>query len=110
MQESARGKSGFNTPAVLLCGLALIIFLYALSLFLQGGFLASQNQVRDTKILVPVNEPLQDALAEQRAILEEQPRWLDDQHTKACMPIEDAMARVIQLNGGDAPAAQGEEQ
>jgi len=98
MQESARGKSGFNTPAVLLCGLALIIFLYALSLFLQGGFLASQNQVRDTKLLVPENEPLHAALAEQQSILEEQPRWLDEQRTKACLPIEDAMRRVVAEN------------
>lgn len=98
MQESARGKSGFDTVQVVLYGLALIIFLYALSLFLQGGFLALQNQVRDTKLLVPENEPLQAALAEQRGILEEQPRWLDEQHTKASLPIEDAMRRVVAQN------------
>lgn len=95
MQESAREKSGFNTAAVLLCGLALIIFLYALSLFLEGGFLASQARVRDAKLTGPVNEQLEAHRAEQRAILEDGPRWLDDQHTKACMPVEDAMRRIV---------------
>ncbi len=110
MRENVREKSGFDAPAVVLCGLALVIFLYALSLFLQGGFLASRAKVVEAKQVQPANETLQAALAEQRAILAEQPRWLDEQKTQACMPIEDAMARVIEMNGGAAPAAQGKGQ
>ncbi len=108
MEERAFGKSGFNTPAVVLCGLAAIIFVYALSLFLQGGFLAAQAKAHDAKILEPVNEILQTALSEQQTILDEGPRWLDAEHTKACMPIEDAMGRVVELADGKVAQNQGE--
>ncbi len=108
MQEISRGKSGFNTPAVVLCGLALVIFLYAVSLFLQGGFLASRNKVQQVKLQQPVNEALQTALAAQQALLDEQPRWLDEEHTKACLPIAAAMARVVARNGGKGSGTQEE--
>ncbi len=107
MQENAREQSGFNTTAVVLCGLALVIFLYALSLFLQGGFLAARARVKDARQVQPVNEPLQAALAEQRAILAEAPRWLDEEHTIACMPITEAMDRVVAKYGDGDPGREG---
>ncbi len=97
-------KSGFNAPAVVLGGLAALIFLYALSLFLQGGFLAAQSQQYDVKMLTPENEPLAAHRAEQQAILDEQARQVDETTGRWVMPVEDAMNR---LAAGDAAAAGG---
>ncbi len=89
-------RSGFNTPAVVLGGAAAVIFLWALVLFLQGGFLAAQAQEFEAKVYNSAgNEDIQAALAEQRAILNEKTRWLDEEKGTLCMPIEDAEARLV---------------
>jgi hypothetical protein len=89
-------RSGFNTPAVVLCGAAAVIFLFALSLFIQGGFLAAQANEYEAKVYNSAgSEEAQAALAEQRAILSEKTRWLDEEKGTLCMPIEDAEARLV---------------
>ena len=89
-------NSGFNTPVVVLCGAAAVIFLFALSLFLQGGFLAAQAKEYESKVYnAPANQDILDAEAEQRAILNEKTRWLDEEKGTVCMPIEDAEARLV---------------
>ncbi len=87
-------KPGFNTPAVVLCTLAALLFVVALSLFLQGGFLALQARQTKAATETPANEPLRALEAEQRALLQESPRWLDEQKTKAVMPVDAAMAEL----------------
>lgn len=89
-----KANNGFNAPAVVLGTLAGLIFVVALSLFLQGGFLASQALETKRKTETPVNEPLRALEAEHEARLQEAPRWLDEQKTKAVMPIDAAMARL----------------
>jgi len=89
-----KAKQGFNAPAVALCALAGLIFVVALSLFLQGGFLAAQAVETKTKLETPVNEPLRALEAEHEARLQDGPRWRDEQKTRAVMPIDDAMARL----------------
>lgn len=89
-----KANNGFNTPAVVLCTLAGLVFIVALSLFLQGGFLASQALETRRKTETPVNEPLRALEAEHAARLQEAPRWLDEQKTKAVMPIDAAMDRL----------------
>ncbi|MCK9996533.1 MAG: hypothetical protein KAH56_09700 [Candidatus Krumholzibacteria bacterium] len=89
-------RSGFNAPAVVLSGIAAVIFIWALVLFLQGGFLAAQAREYNAKVYNSVgNEDVQAALAEQRAILNEKTRWLDEEKGTVCMPIEDAEARFV---------------
>jgi hypothetical protein len=89
-------RSGFNTTAVVFGGVAAVIFLWALVLFLQGGFLAAQAKEYEAKVYdSPGNEEIQAALAEQRAILNEKTRWLDEEKGTVCMPIEDAEARLV---------------
>lgn len=105
MAETSNPKTGFNTPAVVFGGIAVLVLVYALSLFLQGGFLAAQALEYQQKQLAPPNEALRAAEAEQQALLEDGPRWLDEQKTKACIPIAAAMQRVIAKEQGSAPGA-----
>ena len=92
-------NTGFNTTAVVLCGLAAIIFVYAMSLFIIGGYNAALNKELETKIYsAPVSEDVLAQLAEQQALLDEQVRYLDAETGVLCMPIEDAMARVVSRN------------
>lgn len=89
-------RSGFNAPVVVLSGIAAVIFLWALVLFLQGGFLAAQAKEYEAKVYDSAgNEEIQASLAEQRAILNEKTRWLDEEKGTVCMPIEDAEARLV---------------
>ena len=89
-------RSGFNTTAVVLGGIAAAIFLWALVLFLQGGFLTAQAKEYEAKVYDSAgNDELQAAEAEQRAILNEKIRWLDEEKGTVCMPIEDAEARLV---------------
>ncbi|MEN8008449.1 MAG: hypothetical protein ABFS42_15680 [Candidatus Krumholzibacteriota bacterium] len=93
-------KSGFNTTAVVFCGAAAVIFIFALSLFLQGGFLAAQAKENETKVYNAAgSQAARDAEAEQRAILNEKTRWLDEEKGTLCMPIEDAEARLVEKVG-----------
>jgi hypothetical protein len=89
-------KTGFNTPAVVLCGAAAVVFLFALALFLQGGFLAAQANEYEAKVYdAPGREETRAAVAAQQAILDEQVRWKDEEKGVVIMPIEDAMERVV---------------
>ncbi len=89
-------KTGFDTFGVVMLGLAVIVFVYALSLFLQGGFLKSQELEKEVKIMKPVDTAVKDAQAEQDAMLLEGYRWIDKDKGKVGMPIEDAKALLVQ--------------
>ena len=92
--------TGFNTPAVVLCGAAAVIFLWALALFIQGGFLAAQANEIEAKVYnSPGSEEAAAAVAEQQALLDEKVRWKDEEKGIVVMPIEDAMERVVSKNG-----------
>ena len=92
-------KTGFNTTAVVLCGLAGIIFVYALSLFIEGGYNAMKNREEQAKIYTAgVSEDIAAQVAAQQALLNEQVRYLDPEAGKLCLPIEDAMDRIVALN------------
>ena len=91
----ANTKNGFNTPAVVLISLAVLLFVYALSLFLQGGFLKCQDMERQVKVLNEDNTVANEQLAEQKAILDEGYRWIDQSNGKVGLPIEDAKALVV---------------
>jgi len=93
-------RSGFDAPAVVLGGLAVIIFLYALSLFLQGGFLAAQKHQYDAKMLTPPDEPLAAHEAEQQALLDEAPRLVDEASGRWVMPVDDAVQRLADDEAG----------
>ena len=89
-------KSGFNAPVVVISGIAAVVFLWALVLFLQGGFLAAQAKEYEAKVYNSAgSDELQAAEAQQRAILNEKTRWLDEEKGTVCMPIEDAEARLV---------------
>jgi len=89
-------STGFNTPAVVLCGIAVVILLFAVALFLQGGFLAAQANDYQVKVYeAPGNEEARAAVAAQQAILDEKVHWKDEAAGTVVMPIEDAMQRVV---------------
>lgn len=91
-----RTKSGFNATAVVLLGTAVLIFLWALALFLTGGFQSARNREFAEKTYGPVNPELERYEAEQRAILDEKARWLDRDKGTVVMPIDDAKARIVE--------------
>ncbi len=92
-------QSGFNTPAVVLSGLAAIIFVFALSLFIEGGYNAAKNRELQTKIYsAGVSGETTALVAEQQALLDERPRYVDPEQGVLCIPIKDAMARVVERN------------
>ena len=87
---------GFNTTAVVLIGAAVVIFLCAMALFLQGGFLASQALEYESKVYnAPGDEAASAAVAEQQALLNEKVRWKDQEKGTVVMPIEDAMEQIV---------------
>ena len=89
-------KTGFNTTAVVLLGATVVILLWALALFLQGGFMAAQASEYAAKVYAPANESVQAYRATQQAILDEKARWLDEEQGTVVMPIEDAKARIVE--------------
>ena len=95
-----RTQSGFNTFAVVCCGLAAVAFLFAAVFFLQGAFAGRQHAEVVAKVYEPVNEEVLLHTAEQEAILMEKPRYLDEESGKLCMPITDAMAQVVARENG----------
>ena len=91
----ANQKDGFNFPAVVLITLAVLIFVYALSLFLRGGFLKCQDMEFQAKVMNEDNTVIADQQAEQKAILDEGYHWIDQPNGKVGVPIEDAKALVL---------------
>ncbi len=89
-------NTGFNTAAVVAYGLAGLIFVYALSLFIEGGYNASRNKELQTKIYsAGISEEASAQLAVQQALLDEQPRFIDQEAGVLCLPIDTAMERVV---------------
>jgi len=107
---AAEKKSGFPTLEVALSVLAALVFVWVLSLFLRGGFLAAQAQEREAKVLAPVNEPARVYAAEQQARLDEGYRWIDKEQGAVGVPIARAVDLVVQRHGGPAAASSHEEQ
>jgi hypothetical protein len=94
------GKTGFNTLAVVLGGAAALIFLWALALFLEGGFLAAHSKEFAAKVYAaPASEEKLAALAEQQTLLDEPVRWLNEEEGTVVMPIEDAMQQFVKKVG-----------
>jgi len=90
-------KTGFATSAVVLSGLAVIVFVYAISLFVQGGFNAAVSREYQAKVYdAEFSGDLAAAEATQKDILEGPVRWLDQEQGVVAMPIEQAMARVVE--------------
>ena len=99
--------TGFNTTAVVLIGAAGVVFLFALALFIQGGFLAAQANEYEAKIYsAPGSEAVRAAVAEQQAILEEKVRWRDEEKGTVIMPIEEAMEQVVRKVGDQNGGSQ----
>ena len=89
--------NGFATSTVVLCGLALVVFIYAASLFIQGGFNAAMGREYAAKVYGPgVSADLAALEAEQREILAGPVRWVDQERGVVAMPIEQAMTRILE--------------
>ncbi len=96
MAEAAKkNNSGFNTPAVVMSTLAVLLFVYALSLFLQGGFNKAYDLEYQAKVLNTEGRATAEALAKQQAILDAGYRWVDKAGGRVGLPIEDAKALVV---------------
>jgi hypothetical protein len=92
-----KNGTGFNKTAVILSGLAALLFLLAVTLFLQGGFRAAQAVDQVEKEAGPQDDLLTATQIEQQARLNETPRWLDEEQKTLVMPIDDAKARLLEI-------------
>ena len=101
MRAADTGRStGFNTPAVVLIGLAGVLLLFALALFIQGGYQAARANEFEVKVLnAPGSEEALAVVAEQQAILDEKVRWKDEEKGTVVMPIETAMEQLVKKAG-----------
>ena len=97
---AADKKSGFNTFAVAASALAVLILVWALSLFLQGGYLAARTARYDQAFLAPPDTAVTGYLGAQQARLEEGYRWIDKDKGIVGVPIERAVDLVVARNGG----------
>ena len=96
---TASDKSGFNTPAVVFGTLAVLVFVFALSLFLEGGWFAARNLEIEAKVYGAELPAVRDALAEQQAVLDQDYRWIDREQGRVGVPIERAMELVVERQG-----------
>ena len=96
MPERFNSETGFNTPVVVLGVVVAILLLIAITLFLQGGFMALQAKESAAKTNEPVNAKLEAHRSEQQALITGRPRWLDEQQGKLSLPIDDAMDRIVE--------------
>ena len=92
-------RSGFDTLAVTCSALAAVAFVVALSLFLQGGWLAARSLEHEAKVLAPENTALHDALAAQQATLDGGYRWIDRDGGKVGLPVERAVELIVARDG-----------
>ena len=88
-------ETGFSTFAVVSVALAVVIFVYGFSLFMQGGFQTAMNLEKESKVMNTADVQTADALAEQEALLHEGYRWIDQEKGTVGMPIEDAKALLV---------------
>jgi hypothetical protein len=99
MAPADNKKSGFNGTAVVLCGLAAAVTALAFALFIGGGVNHLLVQEKQAKVYsAEISEEARALLAEQQSLLDEKVRYLDEEKGVLCMPIEDAMDRVVTRN------------
>lgn len=97
------GETGFNTPLVVLAAVAVILFLYAMTFFLQGGYMTLMEQEKAIKVSnAPVSEEVTAAIAEQQTKLDAGYRWVDKDNGVAGMPIDAAKARLVEKLAAEA--------
>lgn len=97
--NETKARSGFDTTAVVLLTLAALLFVYALSLFLQGGFLSAQGVDHRAKLDLSGDPALEVHLAEQKDLLTAQPAWLDPEAGQVSVPIETAKGLLVEKLG-----------
>lgn len=96
---TASDKSGFNTLAVVLSAAAVLAFVFALTLFLEGGWFAARGLEVEAKVYGAEMPAVHDALAEQQAILDQDYRWIDKDQGRVGVPIDRAMELVAERQG-----------
>ena len=90
-----QNKTGFATSTVVLCGLAALVFVYAVSLFIEGGYNAAMSREYQAKVYdAGANEDLAAVRAAQRDIIDGPVRWLDREQGVVAISIDQAMARI----------------
>lgn len=101
-----RKETGFDTPSVVLLTLAGLFLIYALSLFLQGGYLSARKADHARKLDLPGDPALLSRQAAQQDLLNGEPVWLDREAGTVGLPIEVAKERLVQeLASQEAGAA-----
>ncbi len=96
-QQHKEGESGFNTPLVVLGAVAVVFFVYAFALFMQGGFLTVRELEKTAKIAeAPADEGTESILAEQRSLLNQGYHWVDQEQGVVGMSIDDAKVRLVE--------------
>jgi hypothetical protein len=106
--NETKSRSGFDTTAVVLLTLAALLFVFALSLFLRGGFLSAQAVDHRAKLDLSGDPALEVHLAEQKDLLTTQPAWLDQEAGRVSVPIDMAKERLVENLGQQEAGADHE--
>lgn len=96
---SATNRSGFNTTAVAAGAITVMVLVWVLALFLEGGFLALRNREYEQKVLAPTDESVREYHAAQQEILDGDYRWIDKEQGTVGVPIERAIDLVVERDG-----------
>ena len=97
---SKAAGSGFDTLSVVLLTLAVVLFVFALGLFLQGGFLSAQKVDHRAKLDLSGDPDLAVHAAGQKDLLHAEPAWLDPEAGTVSLPIETAKELLVKKEAG----------
>lgn len=100
--SGTRKETGFDVASVALLALAVLFLMYALYLFMTGGFLSAQQVDHARKLDLPGDPQLEAHDAMQLDLLTAQPAWLDREAGKVSLPIEAAKERLVEKHGKEA--------
>ena len=98
MSDEHTGESWLkdvNVPLILLVGVISGVLLLILAIGAQGWYYYEATRERQAKIYTGVPADLLELRAEQQGRLETL-RWVDEDQTRAAIPLEDAFDRYLE--------------
>lgn len=93
--SGTRKETGFDFASVAILALAVLFLMYALYLFMTGGFLSAQQVDHARKLDLPGDPQLEAHDAAQLDALTGQPAWVDREAGKVRIPIDIAKERLV---------------
>jgi len=100
----AAAKDDLNTPLIVTIGVLFVVLTFVLIILLQVYFFKAQAKEHVRKVIEPKSAELSGYLADQATELHSY-RWIDREQGTVGIPIERAMALIVQEAGSGADKA-----